>query len=303
MGKTIKIYWKLLKKEISSHKIIYLLLTLTLLGGLFIRTYRTDQILGFYYDQGRDAMEVWELWHEGDLMLIGPTTGIAGIFRGPFYFYLIAPFYLISGGNPVLPAYFLAFVSILAILLAYYLGMKIHSRTAGLLTAIIASFSFYMMVAGRWLSNPTPMLLLSMLLVWMLLLVNEGKKWAWIIIALVSGLSLFHFGSSGEFFYFPALVLFFLWQLWKNKSRGIGDRFEKTMGWKVFLLSGLAFLLTASLLIIYDFKYEHLWSTNIRKFFFEEESFKTNFNTVLLERMNYFYAVFTSKLFNSVKKI
>ena len=77
MKKQLHAKWSELRNEIASHKFIYFLLALCLLGGLFIRTYRTDQILGFYYDQGRDAMEIWELWHEGDVFLIGPTTGIA----------------------------------------------------------------------------------------------------------------------------------------------------------------------------------------------------------------------------------
>ena len=168
--------WKSLKSEISSHKFVYLVLFLTFIGGLIIRTYRTDQILGFYYDQGRDALRVWDFWHEQDIMLIGPTTGIAGIFRGPYYFYLIAPFYLLGGGNPVAPAYFLAFTSMVAVLVLYYLGMKMQDRATGLIAAIIASFSFYIMVASRWLSNPTPMLLLSVLLLWMMFLLMKGRS-------------------------------------------------------------------------------------------------------------------------------
>jgi len=298
------------RKEVSGHKVIYVLLAIALLTGLFVRTYRTDQILGFYYDQGRDALKVWDFWHKGDLMLIGPTTGIAGILRGPFYFYLIAPFYLLGGGNPVVPAYFLAFISMIAILLAYYLGYKAHSRAAGLLVVIISSFSFYMMVAARWLSNPTPMLLLSMILVWMMFVVAEEKNkksarsgWAWVVIGLVSGMSLWHFGSSGEFFYFGALGVFFLWQL------GIFDKLKRKK-WKANLpptkyvvLALGAFAFTMSPLILFDFLNNHLLSQNIKKFLLEEESFRGDFYTVFRERLSYFYQTFVSKIFNSVDQV
>ncbi|MGB6882120.1 MAG: glycosyltransferase family 39 protein, partial [Microgenomates group bacterium] len=179
-------------KEAKEHPFIYLLLFIILALAFFVRVYRTGPLLGFYYDQGRDALVIWDLWHKGKFFLIGPTTGIAGIFRGPFYYYLIAPFYLLGGGDPVWPAVFLAFTTVVAIAMLYYLGFKIQDRATGLLAAIIGAFSFNIVLASRWLSNPTPMLLLSVLLVWMMILATEGKKWAWPIIAFIAGLSLFH---------------------------------------------------------------------------------------------------------------
>src|SRR3989344_2919866 len=107
--------FKTLIKEINSHKITYFVLCLILFGALYVRIYRTGEVLAFYFDQGRDAMSVWNLLHNGDFFLIGPTTGIAGIFRGPFYYYLITPFYWLSKGDPVLPANFLALTSVVAI--------------------------------------------------------------------------------------------------------------------------------------------------------------------------------------------
>src|SRR3972149_5464469 len=104
-----------LKTEIIKHKLVYFVMFFILVGALFVRIYRTEVILSFYFDQGRDAKVVYDLWHNGKFFLLGPTTGIAGIFRGPFYYYLIAPFYLLGGGDPVYPAVLLAGVSNLAI--------------------------------------------------------------------------------------------------------------------------------------------------------------------------------------------
>src|SRR4030043_919753 len=83
-------------------------LLLILFLAAFLRLYRINELLGFWYDQGRDALVIWDLIHKGKFFLIGPTTGIAGIFRGPFYYYLIAPFYFLGGGNSVLAAIFFA---------------------------------------------------------------------------------------------------------------------------------------------------------------------------------------------------
>ncbi len=286
MKKILEKHKKDFKKEILTHKFIYTLLFLILSLSFFVRIYRVGTILGFYFDQGRDALVIWDLWHKGKLFLVGPTTGIAGIFRGPFYYYLIAPFYLLGGGNPIYPSIFLAFTSVMAIALLYYLGLKIQDHETGILAAIIAGGSFYIIMASRWLSNPTPMLLLSMLLLWMMILVTEGKRWAWVLVAFISGLSLFHFGSSGEFFYFPAIAVFMLWQKSHFPTK------------KLLLLSILAFLFSASPLILFDMRHNGILTGNIKKFLFEEESFKVSFWEVVKLRINFYYDVFTNKIFH-----
>lgn len=275
----------MLRREVQSHKAIYILLGITLVLALFIRVYKLGTTLGFYFDQGRDALVVWDLLRNGNFFLIGPTTGIAGIFRGPIYYYLIAPFYWLGNGDPVWPAVFLASTSVAAIALAYYLGYKLKDRTTGLFAAIIASFSFYMVMAGQWLSNPTPMLLVSMFLIWSLFLVSEGKSWAWIAVSSLAGLSLFHFGSSGELFYFLALGVFVVWQ-----RKSLTDI-------KIVFLSLLAFLLTIAPLVVFDIRNDHILFKNIYSFIFEQKSFGGDFWQVFGKRLTYFYSVFSEKIF------
>ncbi len=272
--------------EIKKYKVLYILLSVVLAFGLFIRIYRVDQILGFYFDQGRDALVIWDLWHDGKFFLIGPTTGIAGIFRGPLYYYLIAPFYLIGGGNPVWPAIFLALLSMVAVFVLFILGARIYDRTTGLFAATLASASFYIMLASRWLSNPTPMLLLSVLLLWSMILVSQGRRWAWVLISLFSGLSLFHFGSSGEFFYFPAILIFMIWK----------RKFLPTV--KIFLICVFIFFLTAAPLIFFDLRHDHLLLNNLKKFFVDDQSFKASFWDVAKIRLTFYYDVFSSKIFH-----
>ena len=198
-------------KEIKSHTLVYLLLAVILVGAFFVRVYRTEALLRFYFDQGRDALVIWKLWHEGKPFLIGPVTGLAGIFLGPFYYYLIAPFYLLGGGNPIYPAAFLAFLVTCAIAVTYYLGWQMQSRMTGLIAAAIAGFSYYMVLAGRWLANPTPIFLTSVLLLFaMWKLVEEKTKYTkvwWLVIAALIGVSL-HFEAASAVFYIPMVLVF-----------------------------------------------------------------------------------------------
>ncbi len=294
MQKNIKSNLQKLKQEIFAHKVIYLILFIVLVWAFWLRIYRINELLGFYYDQGRDALAVWNLLHKFDIPFIGPTTGIAGIFRGPYYFYLIAPFYLLGGGNPVWPSIFLSFTTILAIGLAYYLGFKIHSRIAGLIAAFIAGLSFNLVISSRWLSNPTPMFLLSMLLVFVMLKITESDKIKakiyWPILSFIFGLSLFHFGSSGEAFYLPSLLVFAIWQRKKLPTR------------KYFLLSIAAFLITILPLILFDLKNHGLLVTNIKNFVVGNGNGGTSFGfpswRQIGDKIAFLYDVFTNKIFN-----
>lgn len=257
-----------------------------LLLGFIVRVYRIDKLLAFYYDQGRDALVIWDLIHKGKLFLIGPTTGLPGIFRGPYYYYLIAPFYWLGNGNPVWPAVFLIFTAVAAIWLLFVVGKNIQGTTAGVFAAVMASFSFYIVGASVWLSNPTPMLVLSMILVWAMIQVTQKKKWGWPVIALVSGLSLFNFGSSGEFFYFPALAIFLIWQ-WKNRP-----------DLKNLILSVLLFTLTFAPLVLFDFKHDHILLNNfLGTFGVGSGSFKFPDLNFIVQRTFAYYDIFTNKIF------
>lgn len=274
-------------KEIKSHKFVYFLLTLLLILAFVIRIYHIDRLLGFYFDQGRDALVIWDFWHKGKLFLIGPTTGLAGIFRGPYYYFLIAPFYLLGGGNPLFPSVFLIFTSVVAIAFVYYLGLKIQGRATGIIAAILAAFSFNIVMASRWLSNPTPMLLFSMILVWAMFKVSEGKKWGWPVIAVVSGLSLFSFGSAGELFYFPAILIFLIWQ-WKNRP----DK-------KNLIISIVLFTLTFLPLVLFDIKHDGILRNNIVNTLVGEKSFAFPSGSLFASRNKSYFDIFSTKLFHS----
>lgn len=264
-----------------------LLIGLILLFAFFLRVYRVNEILGFYYDQGRDALIIWDLWYKAKFFLIGPTTGIAGIFRGPFYYYLISPFYLLGTGNPIYPAIFLAALSTVAIWILYYVSGKYLDKATATIVTLVSSFSFYIIMSSRWLSNPTPMLILSTLLIWMMVLVTKGKKWAWVIISLIVGLSIFHFGSAGEIFYIPAILVFAVWQ-----RKNLPDR-------KILLLSLIFFFLTIAPQLIFDIRHKGVLRNNISGFLVEEKSFGLPSASNIREKISLYQNVFSSEIFHT----
>jgi 4-amino-4-deoxy-L-arabinose transferase-like glycosyltransferase len=281
--------YRLIKQEVTEHKLIYILLTLILLGAFFVRVYRVSDLLQFYYDQGRDALVIWKLWHEGKPFLIGPITGLTGIFLGPFYYYLIAPFYLVGGGDPSYPAVFLSFLSVSALGVIYYLGWQMQSQATGLIAATIGGFSYYMMLAGRWLSNPTPILLTSSLLLLSLWKIAVCKnrdecKWWWVGVSFLTGISM-QFESASAVFYIPMVIVFTIWQ-WK--------KFPPLS--QLFISIGI-FLLTLLPQIAFNYRHANILFNNFWHLFGEEKSFRGLTEFILAERKKYFWNVFSSKIF------
>lgn len=260
------------------------LLVIILFFAFLVRVFRVDKILGFYFDQGRDANVIWDLIHNGNFFLIGPTTGIEGIFRGPWYYWLITPFYFLSSGNPILPAIFLSATTVVAIFILYKLGKILDGEETGILAAILGSFSFSFVYAARWLSNPTPMFLISVLTVYCLYMTSKGKQFYWILVSFLWGMAM-QFGSAAEVFYFPAILIF---AFINSKS------FPRK---KTIFFSIVALLIVFIPQIVFDFKTDGLLSGNIKKFLFDEGTFKLTFWEVAKIRLPFYWDVFMNKFF------
>lgn len=295
MSKYFKNLWRLALSEIKSHPTNYILLAAVLILALFVRVYRVDELLNFYYDQGRDALVIWRFWHEGRPFLVGPVTGLAGIFLGPFYYYLIAPFYLIGGGNPVFPAAFLAFLSTVAIFLLYLLGYRLHSRQVGIFAAIIGAFSYRVVLAGRWLANPTPILLTSLLLLlsmWMIA-VGKSKRW-WIATSILIGISL-QLEAASAVFYLPMIIVFAIW-LTLREVGCVGKR-TNLPDKKTLLISSFFFLITLVPQVVFNFRHENILFNNFKRVLVEERSFRPTTNIIWEKRTEFFWNVFRNKIF------
>ncbi len=130
--------------------------------------------------------------------------------------------------------------------------------------------------------------------------VTEGKKWAWPVIATTFGLSLFSFGSSGEFFYTPALIIFAIWQrkTWLNLKN------FSLKGQATLILSIVLFVLTFAPLVLFDFKHEHILLHNFfGTFGGESGSFKFPTPDFFNGRNASYFDIFTNKIFQDRKSV
>jgi len=242
--------------------------------------------LGFWYDQGRDALVIWRLLNEGKFFLIGPVTGIEGIFLGPFYYYLIAPFYWLGRGNPVLVIAALNWLAGGSLLLLYLVGKELFSRQVGLLAVLIYGFCFSVVTFSRWLANPQPLTLFGLLILFFLLKIYQGQEKFWPLIGLLVGLSL-QIEAAGAIFFLPAILVFIIWRRKVIKS------------WRLILFGLLFFLTTLLSQIIFNFRHGGILFTAFKKFLLAESAFHLPPWQVLSSRLSTYYDVFFGGLFPS----
>lgn len=116
--------------------------------------------VSFHYDMSRDAFEALKIIKENDLKILGPPTSVPGLFHGPLYYYLIAPFYALGSGDPAVVTIFLSFLNSLTVIPIMLLAKDLFRKTIwALLSGLFFAVSFEAAQYGPWLSNPSPAML------------------------------------------------------------------------------------------------------------------------------------------------
>ncbi|MFH1561546.1 MAG: glycosyltransferase family 39 protein, partial [Patescibacteria group bacterium] len=263
------------------------------LVALFLRCYRLDDLLGFYYDQGRDGLKVLEMLTLKDWPAIGPTTGLAGIFLGPFWFYLIAPFYFIGRGNPAVAAAFIALIDSFSIVLLYLFAKKFFNQKVALVSAGIWTFSYYLIRSARWFSNPSPVPFFAILLLWALAEWLVSKKEKQIVLVSICLAVITQLEMASAVFYYPAILAFLV--LFKVNLKAL---FRSKWFWLATAIF-VAFLIPQ---MVFELKNDFIMSKNVFGFFGGSVNSDTGQSwalptiEVVRDRIQYYYQTFFSKI-------
>lgn len=158
--------------------------------GLALRLFGGFSSMLFTYDQARDAFYATDIIH-GAWKIVGPPTDIPGVFHGPLFYYLLAPFYWLSQGDPGLPFFAMIVANLLAIVPLSMLVQKMFGSTRlTLLAGLLYAGSYEAISYARWLSNPAPAITtLAVYFLGMWLLVKNNQK-GWILAAIGLGMSI-----------------------------------------------------------------------------------------------------------------
>lgn len=253
----------------KKHLLPLILLSLILIGAAFFRLWNFTDTLLFQADQGRDALIVADLFRKGDLVFIGPVTSIGNMYLGPFYYYFMLPFLMVTYPSPIGPALAIALSSILTTFLLYYLGKEIVGKRAGILAAFFFAFSAEIVRYSRFSWNPNLTPLVSLILFWATFRAWKRNPWYWLVVAVCFSILIqLHYMTllvAGGFGIIWLLQLFTLIKL-KNSAQ-----------LKKLILASLGgvliFLASLTPLVLFDLRHEGINRKGLASIFEQEQAF------------------------------
>lgn len=184
---------------------IYLSPLLILSAGLYLRL--KGIIAGTFaitFDQGRDLLAASSIV-DGHLTLIGPTTGLAGVFHGPLWYWLLAVFSFLGRGDP---KFILGLIILLYATTQFWLYWTVKKYYGFWLAVIIlglVSFSPFFVANVGQLWSPNLVVLATMIAAVALIEIATGKKWYWLL-GLALGVNI-QFEAAGGTFLAIATIL------------------------------------------------------------------------------------------------
>lgn len=198
----------------------------------------------FGYDQARDAYSALDIT-KGDIQIVGPTTSFKGLNHGVLYYYLLAPIYFLSGGNPVAAAAMLRILNALGVFLIFYLGKIIFgSKNVGLFAALLFAVSFEQTQFSIYMGNPTlASLTVPLMYLGLAMVIFSNNKWGLPLALLGLGFSIqFEFSLIYLVIPFVLIILTFFKSFLKTSLR-------------ILAISFFALILSLSTFIVSELKY------------------------------------------------
>lgn len=230
----------------------YLILLIIFFVFLLLRCWLLSKTIMFGWDQERDAQIAEKIISHSDIPLIGPrVVGEKGFFLGPYFFYLITPFYFLTNLHPYAIVYFVIFFSTIFYVISFYIFQKLYGFKVAMLFLAIWAVLPATINQDRIAWNPMLIPLAFSTLIFYLDKFQLRPRY-FLILGLILG-AIFHIHFQGLFYAILALVY-----LMKKYPRSL----------RYYLWIILGFSLTFTPLIIFDFRHQWLNLNLFTNFFF-----------------------------------
>lgn len=128
-----------------------LILGLILLIGLFFRTYKIITWFDFSHDADLFSWIIKDIVINHHFRLIGQLTSAPGIFIGPLFYYLLAPFFILTKMDPIGTLIPIVIIGILTIFSYYYVFSRLFNKKIGLIGAFLYAVLFSTIDSDRWI--------------------------------------------------------------------------------------------------------------------------------------------------------
>lgn len=178
--------------------------------SLFLRTYRIEETYVFNFDEEYQATYAWTLVLDPHPIWIGVSASFLDFYLGPYFTYFTAILLWISKGDPLINAYFAAFLGSLTTVAFFLVGRRIFNFTVGVVSSTLyATLPLFVFFDQKyWNTMFTPAITLFLFLT--IYLIKRSKWWWTAYVAL--------FGSVLQTHLEPIpLFLVGVWYFFKGK--------------------------------------------------------------------------------------
>jgi len=274
----------------------FILLSLIILLGAFLRLFRIEDYLTFLGDEGRDVLVAKDIL-AGHFTLLGPRASAGDFFLGPIYYYLIAPFLFLANYNPVGPAVMVAFFGIATIFLVFKVGKSFFDTKSGLFAASLYAVSPLVIAYSRssWNPNIMPFFsILTLLFAYKGVSTTKARYWA---------LSGFFLGVSMQLHYLSifigAIIFFFVMfdALFQRFSKDIKTKTVIFGLIKSYALIFFSFLAGLSPFLLFELRHGFPNTKTILGFIFQSGSVSGSSNSTEIIS-SVFFKIFSRLLAN-----
>ncbi len=189
---------------------LHLAALLLIIIFLWTRFYQIETSLYFFNDMGRDFLVLWQWQNTGKPPLLGPQTSVLPFNQSAIYFYLLYPFYLLSGASPYASLIALSLLYVSAFVAGlYFLRAYPRLEKSLLLVFLMIIVQPEYILQGRFVWNPsfvTPFILVAGYSLLLLLLQKKPRQ----LLLLINAASL-AIASALSYSVVPTMVAFVLY--------------------------------------------------------------------------------------------
>jgi hypothetical protein len=198
-----------MNKRLKSTFLLFLILFL----ASFLRLYRLPENLMFHGELGHNYLAIKNSIFNGQLPLLGPPTSHPWLFFGPLFYWIMGVTLFLGKGDPKVPAYSIAFISIISVFLTYRLTMLFFNKKTALVASYLMSISplfIHFTRESRFFFFVIPLSLIYFILVYKVILKNALRYFLFLGLTLGTMLNfhaapLYLFIALGILFYFTKI--------------------------------------------------------------------------------------------------
>ncbi len=191
-----------------------ILIIILLLVSFVLRLSHIKEATEFFGDQGRTVIHVYDAWQAKTIPLVGPTV-LSGQYLGPAYYFLIAPFLIMTRFDLVSGAYATVFYGLVGIVVAFLTFRLLFTSVVAIFLTMLWAFNPMGVASDRFLWEPNLVSVFAMMFILGVAVLFRTKKWLLgsVLLSLSTGILVQLHYPNLLFVPLSGVVIFIFWYI------------------------------------------------------------------------------------------